>query len=186
MQYYYYIKKLKEDEEFIFDKKPGTISYIKNKIYEILSKEYIKIDEYSGINDFTIDDLFETWDELLFLKKYNQNILEFYYDLIRRIDALPAKTKVARMYLMLSLSKLFLYYPVVTTYLEDKILLLAKVYETTPTLSLSLTDQIIIDENYYNEIINDPLLGKTEYDRILNQKLILEDQHELLLEKRKN
>lgn len=183
MKYRMKFKTFSEEEMPIFYETVLSIENMKKRLYQLIDYRYVEIDEYCGFDDFNVDDLFDTWNEMLEIKKLEENIQLFYIDLIKQIDNMLGKTKVERLFLMLSLTKLFLAYPIITTYPENQILLLAQVYETTPTIILSTTERIILDREYYEEVKNNILLGETEYDRIFNQKLRLEDDQELQLQK---
>ncbi len=175
--------KTSSEEMPIFYEMVLSIENMKRRLYQLIDCHYVEIDEYCGIEDFNVDDLFATWNDMIEIKKYEEDIQLFYIDLMRYIDNMMGRSKVERLFLMLSLTKLFLAYPIITTYPENKILLLAKVYETTPMILLSTTERIILDREYYEEVTNDISLGITEYNRVYNQKLSLEDEQELQLQK---
>lgn len=183
MNYQLLLNLLPEEEMPIFYETSLSIEAIKKRLYQLIDCHYVEIDEYCGFDDFNVDDLFDTWNEMLEIKGFEENIQLFYLDMMKQIDKMSGKTKVERLFLMLSLTKLFLTYPIITTYPENKLLLLAKVYETTPTIDLVITERMIWDRAYYDEIKNNILLGETEYDRVFNQKLLLEDTHELQLKR---
>lgn len=186
MQYQFNFKSIPEEEQNIFFESELSIDLCKKRLYEILYHHYVDIDQYCGIDDFNIDDLFEAWEDVTQIKSFDQDTQLYYLDLLRQIDNMKHETKVSRLFHMLSLTRLFLNYPNTTMYLEDKLLLLAKVYEKTPTINFEISKSIIEDTNYYDKIIQDETLGHTGYDRILNQKLILEDNYAFTLEKEIN